>query len=139
MQTEFGDLFAPTFENTEDAVRRGVLEGVPAAIKFLSLRLPRFVGARGLAPDALMQAQGARGMDPFASSVMQTLLQTLTGGSGGGRSAPTPVIIPGLDDNTGATLAPAPEPETFPGPEPRIPGRVPRVPSRPTRFGGSTL
>lgn len=119
MLDSLGVNFAPTSENSLDADRNAQVDGLPQAIKILSLRLPRFVGARGLAPDALMQAQGANGMDPYLSAVMQTLMQTVapqaaqgmgggfgefggfgggTGGVGGGTgSPPPPVIIPGVE------------------------------------------
>lgn len=90
MPEGFGVSFAPTAENAMDANRQGSLEGLPAAIKILSLQMPRFLGAKGLAPDDLLNGQGAGGMDPFASSVMQTLMSTLMGGS-----APSTQIIPG--------------------------------------------
>jgi hypothetical protein len=133
-----GALFAPTAENAEDAVRRGGLAGLPAAIKILSLRLPKFVGARGLSPQ--QGAPGTGGMltppagGDFGGSVLETLYRVLSGAS-----APDPVIVPGVG-NSSSTLADFRDaPETLPGPEPRLPGRVPRPPSRPSRFGGSTL
>src|SRR5687767_4958812 len=118
-----GALFAPTAENAQDAPQQGSIEGLPAAIKILSLRMPKFLGARGLAPDDLMHNRGAAGQDPFASSVMQTLISTLLAPSG----TPNPVIIPGQTGPEGGTLTEAPPPlETSATP---IPGqRPPRLP-----------
>lgn len=128
MPDGFGVSFAPTAENAMDGARQGSLEGLPAAIKILSLRMPRFLGARGIAPDALLNGDNG-GVDPFASSVMQTIFATLAGN----RPAP-PVITPGTTGRTGGTLETHPEEQvktetgtTMPGPEQR-PRRIPREP-----------
>lgn len=110
-----GVNFAPTAENAMDAPRQGQLEGLPAAIKILSLRMPKFLGARGLAPGALMDGMGGgRGMDPFASSVMEAMMASLMGGSGQADVN----IIPGVGPGGGQpTLGTAPEAPVTP-PEP---------------------
>lgn len=132
MSEGMGVSFAPTAENAMDASRQGQLEGLPAAIKILSLRMPRFLGARGLAPDALLNGEGAGGMDPFASSVMQTLMSTLLGGQ-----APSPNITPGTTKPTPGTLAETPV-ETPPLSSPTGPGpnQRPTFPPRGTSARG---
>lgn len=74
---ELGVSFAPTLESSFDGPRRGQHEGIGRAVQILSLRMPRFLGARGLAPGALLNASGAGGMDPYLGAVMQTLMRTL--------------------------------------------------------------
>lgn len=115
-----GVSFAPTAENATDANRQGQLEGLPAAIKILSLRLPRFLGARGIAPEELLRGQGGGGMDPFASSVMQSLLNSLSS------AAPSPVITPGTTGKTGGTLEVVDKPPVIAAPETTIPDQSPR-------------
>lgn len=128
----FGVSFAPTAENAMEGNRQGQLEGLPAAIKILSLHMPRFVGARGIAPDELLNGRGANGVDPFASSVMQSLLQSLTSGA-----APAPVITPGADRPSLDPVIEAPPstPQTPPAPAPEPRRRVPRVPGVPGGIG----
>lgn len=120
MNDGLGVSFAPTAENAEDASRRGALEGIPAAIKVLSLRLPRFLGARGIAPEELLNGQGGNGQDPFATGVMGTLINALLGG------APTPVITPGANDRyQGGSLTEVPQDEVpaTPAPGPMDPNQ----------------
>ena len=53
--------------------------GVQEAIKVLSLRLPKVVGAQSMAPGALLNAQGARGdsrIDAIVNRVLQQYLPT---------------------------------------------------------------
>jgi hypothetical protein len=136
---EFGSIsFAPTADQAQDALRRGQLEGIPQAIKVLSLRLPRVLGARAPAPPDLLNAPGAQGADPFLGEVIKTLARTLTpmgipAGFGGGETPGTPQVIPGA----GPTPAPRPIFQDVPGKPggtagpPPPPAPKPRPPQRP--------
>lgn len=87
MDNGLGISFAPTQEQSELGNRTGGLEGIPQAIKVLSLRMPRVQGAQAPAPGALLNARGGQGLDPFLSALMQTLARTLApslGDMGGG-------------------------------------------------------
>ena len=113
-----GVSFAPTREQSEMGERRGGLEGIPQAIRVLSLRLPRFMGARS--PSPLVSGQGP-GMDPYLSAVFQTLAKTL-----GASMQPNAMTAPGLP--TGRT------PGTNAGPNRgpfNVPGLPPSVPDTP--------
>lgn len=130
---EFGSVsFAPTADQAQDAVRRGQLEGIPQAIKVLSLRLPRVLGVKAPAAPDLLNAPGAGGVDPFLSEVIKTLAKTLAPmgmpqGFGGMPDAPrvipgagTPPPRPIFQDNpppkgTGGTAGP-PMPPSMPPP-----------------------
>lgn len=114
MPSELGASFAPTNDNALDAKRRGSLEGLPQAIQILSMRMPRFLGARGIAPEQLLNAPGAQGADPFLPAVIQTMLQTLAPGadqdgggspfSGAGITGPVvrnPKVKPGIENPPG--------------------------------------
>lgn len=80
MDNGLGISFAPTTEQSEMGDRTGGLEGIPQAIRVLSLRMPRFAGSKAPAPGALLNAQGGQGFDPFLSALMQTLAKTLAPG-----------------------------------------------------------
>lgn len=68
--------------------------GVQEAIKVLSLRLPKVVGARALAPSALLNAQGSGGNTRIDSVVNQVLQRYLPGGAGAGQAPPAAPMIP---------------------------------------------
>lgn len=91
MDDGLGISFAPTAEQSELGPKRGGMEGVPEAIKVLSLRLPRFLGARAPVNNALAQAPGAGGMDPYMSAVFTSLAKVL-GAQG---------MMPGLEGGDG--------------------------------------
>lgn len=66
MTGDFGLSFAPTGQNeAQNAQNQTPLQD---AIKVLSLRIPSFVGAQGIAPQALLGGAGAAGA-PGASAV----------------------------------------------------------------------
>ena len=52
MTGDFGLSFAPTSQNEQQNNPQAT--PIQNAIKVLSLRIPQFVGAKGMAPDALM-------------------------------------------------------------------------------------
>lgn len=132
MRDELGVAFAPTAENSLDANRRGQVDGVPQAIRVISLALPRVLGARGgISP--LVGGQGAGGMDPFLSALMQTLARTARpGGSMSGGSMPpgAPPMPAPRNPNIIVKEPPAPEPEgpetPYRPPNPQLPGPRPR-------------
>lgn len=143
MDNGFGVNFAPTHDNSDDAARRGRLEGIPQAIQILSMHIPRFLGAKALAPDQLLQAQGAQGMDPYAPAALQSLLKTLlpdlpsmddAGPFSAPSSAPPPPrIIPGAEDpGVGSTGLEAFEPPPLQSDAGFAPPRRPRVETRQT-------
>lgn len=81
MGSEFGVNFLPGGDDQKQAPGQGgqAPSGVSpqqSAIKFLSLRLPRFSGPGGIAPPSLLNGPGGGGMDP---GMMKELLQRLAG------------------------------------------------------------
>jgi hypothetical protein len=77
---EMGVSFAPTQDNAEESGDRAAREGLPAAIKMLSLRLPRVLGARAPINSQLLNAPGAAGMGEAEQQLFQTLTRILGGG-----------------------------------------------------------
>lgn len=66
--------------------------GVQEAIKVLSLRLPKVVGAQAVSPQALLSSQGSRGnrsVDSIVESVLQQMFP-----SGGAAQTPVPSPVP---------------------------------------------
>lgn len=110
MFDDLGVSFAPTAENAMDASRRGAMEGVPQAIQLLSMRLPRVRGAQGISP--LVGMEGAQGVDPFLSAVMQSLVKAFSG-------------LPSESMGPGTTAGPNPPGPFQPGPN--APTQGPRV------------
>lgn len=94
MAFNLGDSFAPTQDQAEDAGRRAALEGVPQAIKMLSLRLPQILGARAPMAAPLMQSQGMAGLGQGAQALFQSLINQL-GASTNPMGAPAPGGWPG--------------------------------------------
>ncbi len=134
---DLGISFAPTADAALMGPKRGSLEGVPQAIQILSMSLPKFLGARrALAPQQLLQASGAQGVDPF-TAVMQTLAKALGGG-----------VLPqmgndGMGPLAGLSGAPAPAPHVIPGVDTansvRPQGGGPVVPPPLLESGGKTF
>jgi hypothetical protein len=60
-------------ERNRQIASRGSSEGVQEAIKVLSLRLPKVVGAQAVAPNALLRGQGAQG-NPQIDSMVERVL-----------------------------------------------------------------
>ena len=69
----------------------GSADGVQEAIKVLSLRLPKVVGARAVSPSALLQGQGGQG-NPQIDSMVERVLAKMFPGQGG--PAPTAPMLP---------------------------------------------
>lgn len=89
MTGDFGLSFAPTGQN-EAQNRDQAQTPIQDAIKVLSLRIPSFVGAQGVAPNALLQAPGASGM-PGGMGVpggLEEWLRRLLGGDMGQMGVP---------------------------------------------------
>ena len=122
---------------TPQAQANGEATPIQQAIRILSLRIPRQVGARGLAPQPLLASPGAGGMGAGGGMDLLSLLRQLLqpGGAGaaaGGGQAPLPMpgagpvprITPGSGGGTmpgpggGLDLSPRPGPgvPTMPGP-----------------------
>lgn len=125
----FGVSFAPTQDNAAMGQRNGQLSGVPQAVQVLSLALPRVVGARPVAPQSLLTAQGGQGVDPAASAVLASLMKLLHG-----ISNPQPGAPGSFPGGTAGPNQPGPMPSPSPMPgTPPIGGQ----PSDP--FGGGTM
>jgi hypothetical protein len=131
MTGDFGLNFAPTAQNQQQNAQNGQSQSpIQDAIKVLSLRIPSFVGARGIAPNELLQGGGAAaagGMGAGMPGGLEQFLRQLFGQMGGGpmgggglASPPQPHI--GIGGSLGKTLAP-PEPTPPMGtmPQPRMP------------------
>lgn len=99
---DIGVSFIPTQDNQQPGGnQQGELQGdLAAAYKILSLRLPSIVGAGGIAPNSLLQSQGAIGVpgaktqpggfNPYAALFEQLLKH----GLGMGPSAPSSTTMP---------------------------------------------
>lgn len=115
--------------------------GVQEAIKVLSLRLPKVVGAQGIAPSALLNAPGAGGDSRIDSVVNRVLAQYLPTGPAEPGQVPTigqpspgesgtmppspPVRMDGIPPQTPlSSFVPRREP---PAEAPRPPARPPHV------------
>lgn len=128
MADSFGASFAPTEEQARRGPLQGQLNGIPAALQILAMRLPKFIGARGFAPDELFRARGAQGIDPVASAVLATMARAMAHsniGLPGGTAGPN-VPTPG-----GPVIDNPPGPEQLPRP-PKTPRILPQEPP----FGG---
>lgn len=142
-----GITFMPNDEASAQGPRRGNLEGLTEQVfKLLSLRLPRVVGAQSLAPQGLLQGQGAGGaagaggFNPNAA-VFEAMLRAM------GRS-PSPNVTPGIGPGDRPQFPPAPPMPTntddirdrFPGSSsgqlPTNAGGVPQMPGG-IRAGGA--
>lgn len=108
-----GISFAPTQQQSEMAARQGDIEGIPEAIRVLSLRMPRWVGARAPVNSALVQPNagaGSGGYNPYVSAVLQSIAQQIGG---------MPTSIPPIESVTGPSM---------PVPSQTGPVRVPGLP-----------
>ena len=106
---------------------------VQQAIQMLSLRLPRVLGAQGLAPSALMQAPGGAGLG--APPQLEQILQALFGfGLRSPSLAPSGLV--GGQAPPMRPSAPPPLPRIEAGVRgPAIPGQRPGVPPLPNSGG----
>jgi len=62
---------------------QGSAQGVQEAIKVLSLRLPKVVGAQSIAPSALLNSQGGGG-SPHVDSIVESVMAKMFPGAAGG-------------------------------------------------------
>lgn len=88
-----GVSFQPGTSEADQMKRReqtGSAQGVQEAIKVLSLRLPKVVGAQAAAPQALLTAPGAQG-NPNVDSIVESVLSKMFGQ---GRQQPTAPMVP---------------------------------------------
>lgn len=118
-----GISFAPTADQAEMGPRRGPLEGLPQAIKILSLHMPRILGARAPVSSALVNpSAGAGGIDPYLSALFQTLAKTMS------PNMPNAGGLPG-----GAAGGPMPRrgPVYAPPYQPSMPDAMPSKPPMP--------
>ena len=118
---DMGVSFAPTLDNAEDSGRVAGLEGLPAAIKLMSLRMPRMLGARAPVASQLAHAQGMGGL----GQAEQQLLQTLTNILGGGNQVGMETLAPGGWRGSGPGIPNPAMPPTVPGIPPSAPGPTP--------------
>lgn len=118
----FGVSFVPGGQgDPTKQMGQGQAGGAPPlqqAIQMLSLRLPRVVGANGLAPGPLLSAPGGMGQpggDAALNPLLQALLRLAGMSGGGGSMAPGgPSIGPGTAPMARVTPG---EGETRPGPQ----------------------
>jgi hypothetical protein len=71
------------------------------AVKLLSLRIPERPAPSGIAPQALLQGQGAAGMAGGGGlqAIIRALMSMQGGGAGGAHGGvPSPRVIPGIQD-----------------------------------------
>ena len=120
-------------------------DGVQEAIKVLSLRLPKVVGAQGIAPQPLLSSQGSGGNPRVDSVVNQILSRIMPTGQPQGPSAP---MVPQMGPSFGGDVGggqPQPRQEQQPSNRPPIgtpphiivgSGGPPRWPGQATDDGG---
>lgn len=101
-QPGFGVSFLPGGDASYTKPRPEATQPLQEAIKVLSLRVPRVVGASPLAPLALLQGQGGGGMP---SGLLETLLRNLAQPAGG----PPVAAMPTPSQATGPMPAPMPQ------------------------------
>lgn len=107
--------------------------GVQEAIKVLSLRLPKVVGAQSMAPGALLNAQGARGdsrIDAIVNRVLQQYLPTEKPPMGQAPTVPPVLGQPGPGES--GPMPPSP-PVRMPDPSAPIPPQTPLADFMPQR------
>lgn len=101
-----GVNFQPNDNTTGQARSKPANTGVQEAIQVLSLRLPKVVGARAMAPQALLESPGGNGrVDSVVSQVMARMFPT-------GDAPPTAPMVPPSSPSAPASMsapsAPAP-------------------------------
>lgn len=129
-------MIGKSFQPGEDkAVQAGEARGsgVQEAIKVLSLRLPKVVGAQAATPMPLLQSQGSGG-NPRVDSIVQSVLSKIFPTQG--PSGPAPVLGPKPEESSPmpiggpsftGSLAPSYRPKQEQEPFNRIPIPSPRV------------
>ena len=74
MADPIGINFVPTDEQALMGRKNMATEGgIPEAVKFISLQIPKFAGARAIAPDALLQAQPTNPVSSVVESVLRSI------------------------------------------------------------------
>lgn len=88
----------------QDQGERGNFGGLSPqqAVKLLSLRIPERPAASAIAPQALLQSQGAAGMpmNAMIQQLMRAFMPGLQAGAAAG-GPPSPRVIPGLNSGEG--------------------------------------
>ena len=107
-QQGFGVSFLPSGDQRYTRTGQAETNPVQEAVKILSLRVPRVVGATPMAPLALLSGQGGGGLP---SGVVETLLRALT--------PPEPSVPP-------VAAVPGPTLPAGPTPAPTLPTAVPQ-------------
>ena len=103
--------------------QNGSAQGVQEAIKVLSLRLPKVVGAQAVSPQALLSSPGGGG-NPQVNSLVENVLSQIFGQQRGKEpGAPAPMVPPVIGDRAGQSHpyaqpqspspAAAPEPQNY--------------------------
>jgi hypothetical protein len=118
-----GVSFAPTLDNAEESGERAAREGLPAAIKMLSLRLPRVLGAKAPVAAPLLQSQGMAGLGQAEQQLFQALTRILGGGNDLGMMGDTQA--PGGWKGSGPGIPNPATPPNVPGIPPSAPGPAP--------------
>lgn len=95
MAGEFGVSFSPTGKNDQQQDGGANATPIQDAIKVLSLKIPQFVGARGIAPEQLLGGPGSAGLPGMGGGLpggledfLRRLFGQMGGGMGGGMAAP---------------------------------------------------
>lgn len=107
----------------------GSSQGVQEAIKVLSLRLPKVVGANAVAPSALLQSQGSGG-NSRVDSIVESVLRKYFPQAAQGPSQPQGPIMPSAPTppvNIGGSAATGFRPQQEPAPSNSFWSNVPRV------------
>lgn len=127
-QDELGLSFAPT-ASAGERMRLGDRQGgLQQAVKLLSLRMPRVVGARAIAPQALLQSPGAMGGPPINAVIASVLRSVLGPEAAGLPSGPPPAVPPPTAPQR--PLPEMPSPMAAQGPSP--------LGMAPTSWGGAS-
>ena len=126
-----GVSFQPSDPNATGA-QKSPQQSLQEAIQVLSLRLPKTVGARAVAPGELLNAQGSGG-NPRVDSVVNQVMSRMfpTGNAPGG--AP---VLGGQMPGTSGTMPVSP-PVRYDGNAPRPPGQTPLSSWMPQPSGGT--
>ena len=89
--------------------------GVQEAIKILSLRLPKVVGAQALAPSLLLTSQGSGG-NPRVDSVVNQIMQRMFPSPSNANTPAAPVLPSGSSDYRSGTMPTDIRPGHYGGP-----------------------
>ena len=115
-----GVNFQPGQGDPAQGIKKKPDQGVQEAIKVLSLRLPRVVGAQAMAPAPLLNSQGSGG-NPRVDSVVNQVLSRLMPTGDSGIKTPAP-MLPGGDQPRDVSPQPG---ESGTMPPPRFDGGRP--------------